>query len=172
MLITCATVPPVSTMADNPSAATNTTMAPDPNMGGDLAAAIALLAQTLAAQNTHPWPTQNTPIAPVTSLTRLRSLIPSMAQMPTNSKFSSFSAVFIFRTMLTPSPVAELKSHALSFLMGPAPSWFEPTLFNPALHGSTIATDWDLFHTELETNFGLFDPVGEAKAEIKMLVMA
>ena len=36
MPITHATQP----SADNPSATTNTTMAPDPNMGGDLAAAI------------------------------------------------------------------------------------------------------------------------------------
>ena len=72
MLITHATLPPVSTMADDPSATTNTTTALDPDVGGDLAAAIALLAQTLATQNAHPWPPQNTPIALVTSLTRLR----------------------------------------------------------------------------------------------------
>ena len=37
------------------------------------------------------------------------------------------------------------------------------------LHGLAIGT---LFHTELEANFGPFDPVGEAKAEIETLVMA
>ena len=68
MLITRATQP----SADNPSATTNTTTAPDPNMGGNLAAAIALLAQTLAAQNAHPQATQSTPAVPVTSPTRLR----------------------------------------------------------------------------------------------------
>ena len=63
--------------ADNPSGTTNTVLAPDPNMGGnpdmgvDLAAAIALLAQTLAAQNVHPPPTPHAPTVPVTSPTRL-----------------------------------------------------------------------------------------------------
>ena len=61
-------------------------------------------------------------------------------------------------------------TYALSFLTGPALSWFEPTLFDPS--PPTWVNNWDLFHTELESNFGLFDPVGEAKAEIKMLVMA
>ena len=46
-------------MTDNPSGAMNTVSAPNPDtggnpdMGGDLAVAIALLAQTLAAQNVH-----------------------------------------------------------------------------------------------------------------------
>ena len=63
-------------MADNPSSAMNTVSAPDPDtggnpdMGGDLAAAIASLAQTLAAQNVHPPPAPHTPAAPVTSPTR------------------------------------------------------------------------------------------------------
>ena len=68
MLITHATQP----SADNPSAATNTTTAPDPDMGGDLAAAITLLAQTLATQNAHLQAAQSTPAVPVTSPTRLQ----------------------------------------------------------------------------------------------------
>ena len=68
MPITCTTQP----LADNPSATTNTTTALDPDMGGDLAAAIALLAQTLAAKNTCLQATQSTPPVPVTSLTRLQ----------------------------------------------------------------------------------------------------
>ena len=69
MPITCTTQP----SADNPSAATNTTTtAPDPDTGGDLAAAIALLAQTLATQNAHPQAAQSAPAVPVTSPTRLR----------------------------------------------------------------------------------------------------
>ena len=68
MPITRATQP----LADNPSVATNTTTALDPDTGGDLAAAIALLAQTLAAQNTRPQAAQSTPTVPVTSPTRLR----------------------------------------------------------------------------------------------------
>ena len=67
MPITHATHP----LADNPSAATNTITAPDPDMGGNLAAAIALLAQTLAAQDTCLQATQSAPAVLVTSLTRL-----------------------------------------------------------------------------------------------------
>ena len=59
-------------MADDPSAATNTALVPGPNMGGDLAAPIALLAQTLATQNVCPQATPNTPTMPVTLLTRLQ----------------------------------------------------------------------------------------------------
>ena len=58
--------------ADDPSAATNTASVPDPDMGGDLAAAIALLAQTLATQNVCPQATPNASTMPMTSLTRLR----------------------------------------------------------------------------------------------------
>ena len=41
-------------------------------MGGDLAAAIALLAQTLAAKNVCPPPAPHASAVPVTSPTRLR----------------------------------------------------------------------------------------------------
>ena len=58
-------------MADDPSATTNIALVPDPNTGSNLAAAIALLAQTLAAQNVHPQAALNAPTVPVTSLTRL-----------------------------------------------------------------------------------------------------
>ena len=47
-------------------------MALDPDTGGNLAAAIALLAQTLAAQNARLQVAQSTPAVPVTSPTRLR----------------------------------------------------------------------------------------------------
>ena len=60
--------------------------------------------------------------------------------------------------------------YTLSFLMGPALSWFEPRLFDPSL--PTWVHHWDLFCTELESNFGPFNPVGEAEAEIETLVMA
>ena len=61
-------------------------------------------------------------------------------------------------------------AYALSYLMGPALGWFELGLF--ALSPPTWVHHWDLFHTELESNFGPFDPVGESKAEIETLVMA
>ena len=59
---------------------------------------------------------------------------------------------------------------ALSYLTGPALSWFKPGLFAPSW--PTWVNHWDLFHTKLESNFGPFDPVGVAKAEIETLVMA
>ena len=43
-------------------------------------------------------------------------------------------------------------------------------LFGPA--PPAWADNWDLFHMELEANFGPFNPVGEAEAEIETLVMA
>ena len=43
-------------------------------------------------------------------------------------------------------------------------------IFGPA--PPAWADDWDLFHTELEANFGPFNLVREAEAEIETLVMA
>ena len=167
MPITRATQPP----PDNPSGTTNTTTAPDPNMGGDLAAAIALLAQTLATQNAHPLAALSAPTVPVTSPTRLRE----------PNTFDGLDAnklrVFILQCSLHFQDCANAFSsgrakvtYALSFLTSPALGWFEPTLFSPA--PPAWANDWDVFHTELEANFGPFDPVGEAEAEIETLIMA
>ena len=61
-------------------------------------------------------------------------------------------------------------AYTLSYLTGPALSWFELGLF--ALSLPPWVHHWDLFCTELESNVGPFDPVGEAEAEIKTLVMA
>ena len=60
-------------------------------------------------------------------------------------------------------------AYALSYLTGPPLGWFEPGLF--ALTPPTWVHHGDLFHAELESNFGPFDPVGDAKAEIENLVM-
>ena len=168
MPITRATQP----SADNPSATTNTTTtAPSPNTGGDLAAAITLLAQTLAAQNACPQVTQSAPAVPVTSLTRLRE--PDTF----NGSDANKLRVFILQCSLhfqdcanTFSSSKAKVTYALSFLTSPALSWFEPALFSLAL--PAWVNDWDLFHMELEANFSSFDPAGEAKAEIKTLVMA
>ena len=143
-------------MADNPSGAMNTMSAPDPDaggnpdvggnpdMGGDLAAAIALLAQTLATQNIHLPPAPHTPAAPVTSPTRLRE--PDTF----NGSDANKLQVFILQCSLHFQDCANAFSsgrakvtYALSFLTGPALSWFEPTLFSPAL--PAWANNWDLF---------------------------
>ena len=157
--------------ADDPSAATNTASAPDPDMGGDLAAAIALLAQTLATRNVDPPPAPYAPAALVTSPTRLRE--PDTFDGLDANKLQVFilqcSLHFQDRANAFSSNRAKV-TYALSYLMGPALSWFEPGLFNPS--PPTWVHHWDLFHTKLESNFGPFDRVGEAEAEIETLVMA
>ena len=163
MLITRNNQPP----PDDPSVATNTTMALDPNTGGDLVAAIALLAQTLAAQNTHPPTAPSAPAAPVTSPTRLQE--PDTFDGSDANKLRVFilqcSLHFQDRTNAFSSGRAKV-TYALSFLTGPSLGWFEPVLFGPT--PPVWANDWDLFHTELEANFGPFNLVGEAEAEIEM----
>ena len=149
----------------------NPDMGGDPNTGGDLAAAIALLAQTLAAQNVHLPPALHAPAVPVASLTRLRE--PDTFDSSDANKLR----VFILQCSLHFQDHANTFStdrakfmYALSYLTGPALSWFEPGLFTLSL--PAWVHHWDLFCTELESNFGPFDLVGEAKAKIKTLVMA
>ena len=164
-------------MADDPSGSTNTALAPDPDLGGDpdtggdLAAAIALLAQTLAAQNVHPPPTLHPPAVPVTLPTRLRE--PDTFNGSDVNKLR----VFILQCSLHFQDRANAFStsrakvvYTLSYLTGPALGWFKLGLF--ALSLPAWVHHWNLFRTELESNFGPFDPVGEAKAEIETLVMA
>ena len=79
-------------------------------MGDDLAVAIALLAQTLAAQNVHLPPARTLLQCQLPHRLDSGSPTPSMAQTPIDSKSSFFSAVFISKITLMPSPVAELRS--------------------------------------------------------------
>ena len=140
-------------------------------MGGDLAAAIALLAQTLAAQNAHLQATQSTPAVLVTSPTRLRE--PDTFDGSDANKLRVFilqcSLHFQDRTNAFSSGKAKV-TFALSFLTGPALGWFKPMLFG--LAPPAWVDNWDIFHMELESNFSLFDLVREAEAEIETLVMA
>ena len=140
-------------------------------MGGNLAAAITLLAQTLAAKNVHLQAAQSAPTVPVNSLTRLRE--PNTFDGLDTNKLQVFilqcSLHFQDHTNAFSSGKAKV-IYVLSFLTVPALSWFKPVLFS--LAPPAWVDDWDLFHMELEANFSLFDPVGEAEAEIKMLVMA
>jgi len=61
-------------------------------------------------------------------------------------------------------------AYALSFLTGLALGWFEPMLFDQDEDPPWLF-DWPLFRSELAANFGSFDPVGEAEAEIEGLSM-
>ena len=169
--------------ADNPSGAMNTISAPDPDTGGnpntgsdpdtggDLAAAIALLAQTLAAQNVRPPPAPHASAALVTSPTRLRE--PDTFDSSDANKLQVFilQCSLHFQDCTNAFSTGRAKVvYALSYLMGPALSWFKPGLF--ALSLPAWVHHWDLFHTELESNFGPFNPVGKAEAKIETLVMA
>ena len=112
--------------ADDPSAATNTASVPDPNTGGDLAAAIALLAQTLAAKNVCPQPTPNTPAILVDMLTRIQE--PNTFNGLDVNKLQLFNLQcrLHFQDYANAFSSDRAKvAYALSFLMGPALSWFE-----------------------------------------------
>src|SRR6266481_4527653 len=114
--------------------------APDENLPpGDLAAAIALLAHTLADPN------------------KLRTFI-LQCSLHFRDRANAFASD---RAKVT---------YALSFLTGPALGWFEPMLFDQDGEPPWLS-DWPLFRNELSTNFGSFDPVGEAEAEIEGLSM-
>jgi len=53
----------------------------------------------------------------------------------------------------------------LSYLKGAALDCFEPALLDPI--DPAWLSEFDLFIEELETNFGSFDPEGEAEAELE-----
>ena len=60
-------------------------------------------------------------------------------------------------------------SYVLSFLKGSASECFEPRLL--ADNKPAWLSDFRLFVQELESNFGTYNPVGEAKAELEALHM-
>jgi len=60
-------------------------------------------------------------------------------------------------------------NYALSYLKGAALDCFEPALLDPI--DPAWLSEFDLFIEELETNFGSFDPEGEAEAELEQLRM-
>src|SRR3984893_407542 len=59
---------------------------------------------------------------------------------------------------------------AVSFLKGMALEWFEPAILGESVEEDWLE-DWDLFLRELKTNFGPFDPTGDAEVEIDHLRM-
>jgi len=127
--------------------------------GGNLAATITLLAKTLAALRT-----ESAPMAHPTKLQEPDTLDGSDANK---------LCTFIFQCRLHFQDQANVFSndlakvtYALSFLTGSALGWFEPALFK-GLTPPWIS-DWNLFHHELETNFGPFDLVGEAEEILTM----
>src|SRR5467141_5478847 len=60
-------------------------------------------------------------------------------------------------------------NYMLSYLKGSALDCFEPALLDP--NEPQWLSNFTLFIEELEANFGTYDPVGEAEAELKALRM-
>src|SRR5882724_5305252 len=60
-------------------------------------------------------------------------------------------------------------NYVLSYLKGTALDCFESTVLDPI--EPLWLSDFDLFIEELETNFGTYDPIGEAEAELEGLRM-
>jgi len=60
-------------------------------------------------------------------------------------------------------------NYMLSYLKGSALDCFEPTLLN--LNEPIWLSDLTLFIEELEANFGTYDPIGKAEAELEALWM-
>ena len=60
-------------------------------------------------------------------------------------------------------------NYILSYLKGSALECFEPGLLDPIT--PAWASTFDLFVVELEANFGTYDPIGEAEAELEGLRM-
>ena len=63
----------------------------------------------------------------------------------------------------------EKVNYVLSYLKGTALDCFESAVLDPFKPQWLL--DFDLFVEELEANFGTYDPVGEAEAELEGLCM-
>ena len=58
-------------------------------------------------------------------------------------------------------------NYVFSYLKGSALECFKPGLLDPTM--PVWASDFDLFITELEANFGTYDPIGKAEAKLEGL---
>jgi len=58
-------------------------------------------------------------------------------------------------------------NYMLSYLKGSALDCFEPALLNP--NEPIWLSDLTLFIEELKANFGTYDPIGKAEAELEAL---
>src|SRR6266481_6548684 len=135
--------------------------APDENLPpGDLAAAIALLAQTLAAPKPMSVP-----------MTKLQEPDTFDGADPNKLRTFILQCSLHFRDHANAFTSDRAKvAYALSFLTGLALGWFEPMLFDQDEDPPWLF-DWPLFQSKLSANFRSFDLVGEAEAEIEGLSM-
>src|SRR6266481_1147521 len=136
------------------------TPTPEADNTGNLAAAITLLAQRLMSPATLTIP-------------RVKIREPDTFDGADPHQLRTFllqcSLNFKERTDAFATDDAKV-TYALSFLTGSTMDCFEPYLHNPHNPPPWLSS-YDLFREELESNFGSFNPKGEAEAEIEVLRM-
>ena len=143
-----------------PPAMESATPTPEADNTGNLAATITLLAQKLTSPATLTIP-------------RIKIQEPDTFDGVDPHQLHTFllQCSLNFKERADAFSTDDVKvTYALSFLTGSAMDCFEPCLHdadNPPLWLSS----YDLFREELESNFGSFDPEGEAEAEIEVLQM-
>src|SRR6266481_3791377 len=143
-----------------PPAMESATPTPEADNTGNLAAAIALLAQKLTSPATPTIPRVKIWEPDTFNGADLHQLRTFLLQCSLNFKecADTFSTDNVKVT------------YALLFLMGSAMDCFEPYLHDPHNPPPWLSS-YDLFREELESNFGSFDPEGEAEAELEVLRM-
>src|SRR6266481_2622310 len=133
---------------------------PEADNTGSLAAAIALLAQKLTS-----------PATPTIPRVQIREPDTFDGADPHQLRTFLLQCSLNFKERADAFSTDDAKvTYALSFLMGSAMDCFEPYLHDP--HNPPLwLSSYDLFCEELESNFGSYDPEGEAEAEIEVLRM-
>ena len=128
----------------------------------NLAAALALLAKSLQKPRSENTKVREPDSFDGSDPKKLRSFI-VQCQMNFNNCPNTFS-----------SERAKV-NYALSYLKGIALEWFEPTLFriqsDDIFHPPLWYSEYSAFISELQSNFGPHDPVGDAEAELEALEM-
>src|SRR6266481_816759 len=134
-----------------PPAMESATPTPEADNMGNLAAAIALLAQKLTSPATPTIP-------------RVKIWEPDTFNGADPHQLRTFllQCSLNFKEHADTFSTAHAKvTYALSFLTGSAMDCFEPYLHDPHNPPLWLST-YDIFHEELESNFSLFDLEGEA----------
>src|SRR6266481_6300842 len=143
-----------------PPAMESATPTPEADNTGNLAAAIALLAQKLTS-----------PATPTIPHVKIWEPDTFDGMDPHQLRTFLLQCSLNFKECTDAFSADEAKvTYALSFLMGSAMDCFEPYLHDPD-NPPPWLSHYDLFCEELESNFGSFDPEGEAEAELEVLQM-
>ena len=130
------------------------------DLRGDLANAIAALANSVARPRTQHSKVREPDQFDGSDSRKLRSFL-VQCQLNFNDRVTAFA-----------SDKAKV-NYVLSFLKGTALDWFEPALLRIQEGGFPPAwfDNYSAFVSELRTNFGPHDPVGDAEADIEALRM-